>query len=610
MRFGKSGAGKSSDGADTLRWKQKYFDSLDELEQSQSSLQDKVDVLRRGLVSVSLAGDGLDNSLDLELTQLRELLRGRNQKSDATLRQLLEKIETTILSLDSGRQQSATAAQKVISGIIAEILSSKLNLSRPLRQDLKRFNKQLGQKKQDNRHQLDSLLGFFPLISPIIAELTGAEDEEENDKSSMFHRLFNSEKQTHSNQDDAEPVTATISSQDEAPDPAPAVQVEVVDASTLSPDSILEGVCDDVELTSIDDDDSGLDSEKRLEIVHDIQDFLYRLLDNIATSGRQKSDILDLQQRVLTLREPETREVLEKTLAILIQAYNDEREEFKEFLNAANQALGQLSAFVTQTRDHESQSKHQDEKLDKNVRSQLDGIQTSVDKANDLAILKQEVRTRLDHIVESMDEFKSVKQKQESGFAQQIETLVEKIDSMEKESKQIRKHLEAQETVLQKDALTELSNRAAYNTKIEEEFTLWQSRGEQLCLCMADVDYFKKINDNHGHASGDKVLKTIAKELETRTRGSDFVARYGGEEFILIMPQTSVENAFKAIDKIRLAVSEIPFSCKGNNIQVTMSFGITEFARNDDISKAFERADQALYQAKHEGRNRCCVITI
>ena len=129
---------------------------------------------------------------------------------------------------------------------------------------------------------------------------------------------------------------------------------------------------------------------------------------------------------------------------------------------------------------------------------------------------------------------------------------------------------------------------------------------------VADIDFFKKINDNYGHLSGDKVLQIIAKELRNRIRKTDFVARYGGEEFVLLLPETDLETAREVIEKVREMVGRLPFHFRDEHIQITMSFGLIEFkdgAQGSDpreIKQAilFERADEALYRAKANGRNR------
>ena len=119
-----------------------------------------------------------------------------------------------------------------------------------------------------------------------------------------------------------------------------------------------------------------------------------------------------------------------------------------------------------------------------------------------------------------------------------------------------------------------------------------------------DVDHFKQINDSYGHAAGDKVLKIVAECLANSLRSVDFIARYGGEEFVMILPGSTLEQAMDVADRIREAVAKLGFHVSGKPLRITISCGVSALREGDTAASAFERADQALYRAKAEGRNR------
>jgi len=148
-------------------------------------------------------------------------------------------------------------------------------------------------------------------------------------------------------------------------------------------------------------------------------------------------------------------------------------------------------------------------------------------------------------------------------------------------------------------------NRLAYEERIEQEFARWKRYQQPLVIMIFDIDYFKRINDTYGHKAGDKALKLIAKTLQKNLRESDFIARYGGEEFVVLMPQTELEAAMGAANKLREAVLECQFHYQQKQVNISISCGATQFKHDDTIDKAFQRADQALYNAKQKGRN-CC----
>jgi diguanylate cyclase len=127
-------------------------------------------------------------------------------------------------------------------------------------------------------------------------------------------------------------------------------------------------------------------------------------------------------------------------------------------------------------------------------------------------------------------------------------------------------------------------------------------------LAVFDIDYFKKINDSHGHQAGDRVLKVIGRSVAKRLREVDFFCRYGGEEFVALMPETSLVDAMPLLDAIRSAIANASFNYKEEPISITLSIGVTEFRFEDDLEIAFARADRALYAAKSGGRN--CIKSV
>lgn len=126
---------------------------------------------------------------------------------------------------------------------------------------------------------------------------------------------------------------------------------------------------------------------------------------------------------------------------------------------------------------------------------------------------------------------------------------------------------------------------------------------------MIDIDNFKKINDIFGHSVGDAAIVMVAKKLKELARACDVIARYGGEEFILLLPETSVENAIRLAERIRVCIKSTPvyFQGKANiHISISISIGVSKVINNSDgtIYNAIHRADNYLYQAKNKGRNR------
>jgi two-component system cell cycle response regulator len=163
------------------------------------------------------------------------------------------------------------------------------------------------------------------------------------------------------------------------------------------------------------------------------------------------------------------------------------------------------------------------------------------------------------------------------------------------------------------DGLTGIWNRAYFNQRIGEECFAADRYGRKVSLVMIDLDHFKALNDSHGHPFGDAVLQAIGELLNTALRATDAPCRFGGEEFAMILTETDLEGARISAERARAQIAQLPFQVGGRHIQVTASLGVacsSLFAKGTlSILGLVTAADDALYAAKHEGRNRVCTTT-
>jgi diguanylate cyclase (GGDEF)-like protein len=156
------------------------------------------------------------------------------------------------------------------------------------------------------------------------------------------------------------------------------------------------------------------------------------------------------------------------------------------------------------------------------------------------------------------------------------------------------------------DALTGLWNRRAILDRLIQELQRAAREFQPLGVIMMDLDHFKNINDNYGHAQGDHVLQEIARRLAETVRPYDSVGRYGGEEFLIFAPQCEVKQSLGIAERLRATIHVAPVEIAGGPIQISASFGVSVVLPGvvDDAHRAIEAADQALYRAKRLGRNR------
>lgn len=158
-----------------------------------------------------------------------------------------------------------------------------------------------------------------------------------------------------------------------------------------------------------------------------------------------------------------------------------------------------------------------------------------------------------------------------------------------------------------RDTLTMIANRRYLDEFLPREMDRARRYGHPLTIAMLDIDHFKAVNDNLGHAMGDRVLYTLANILVRELRTTDFAARYGGEEFVIVFPETVTRDAVSACDKLRTLIALHPWPRLAENLQLTVSFGVATMTHPDQtMAQLLAAADRALYQAKSSGRNRVC----
>ena len=204
---------------------------------------------------------------------------------------------------------------------------------------------------------------------------------------------------------------------------------------------------------------------------------------------------------------------------------------------------------------------------------------------------------------EARREIEDLKQLVSVANSDKIETLI----------KEVQKYKELSLT----DHLTGLFNKRYFHTRLVEEVTRAKRSSYEVSLIFCDIDYFKRVNDRFGHHMGDEVLRKMAQILRggvdelniiSRLRKSDIIARYGGEEFVIILPETGKQGAAIAAERLRQEVENYTFRLDGEDVHITMSFGVAELSPEDkDHTEIIKNADYAMYKAKNSGRNRVIV---
>jgi diguanylate cyclase len=236
---------------------------------------------------------------------------------------------------------------------------------------------------------------------------------------------------------------------------------------------------------------------------------------------------------------------------------------------------------------------NEDQQSDRNVESRLVNLSTALSDRD-----TERVRHEAAAVVASVRQAIQGRRRREQ---QHIQELAERLRSLRSELSEVR-------TLAATDALTKLGNRAAFDEHLERLADLGLLFGHPPCLLMIDLDHFKAVNDEYGHQGGDSVLREVANTL-TRTflRKQDFLCRYGGEEFAILLVDTDLAGARALAERALKGLRQNPVSYLDKRIPITASMGLTTLTPGEGARDWSRRADELLYQAKNQGRDRLVV---
>lgn len=242
--------------------------------------------------------------------------------------------------------------------------------------------------------------------------------------------------------------------------------------------------------------------------------------------------------------------------------------------------------FADQLKEEVKDQRHADQMIAGSFKDLRDAVES-----NSIESLRKKSKEFISHYVDVQNKKENLKQK--------------RISSIKKNLNQFKKKLGEAEQSLNRDFLTGAYNRRYFEEQIKSFSTLSDVSDSKAVMMILDIDHFKNINDTYGHDIGDFVLKECVQTMKRLfTRESDVLARLGGEEFCIFLPDYSYEQATKKADEVLDTIRKQVFIHGEHKIQFTLSIGLSEWKPNDQMELIYKRCDQALYEAKHTGRNR------
>ncbi|WP_019588891.1 MULTISPECIES: GGDEF domain-containing protein [unclassified Thioalkalivibrio] len=280
-----------------------------------------------------------------------------------------------------------------------------------------------------------------------------------------------------------------------------------------------------------------------------------------------------------------------------------EREQLSEVMGEIRSRLNDVDSALSADHDHSERTRTSIRELHENISGDVSSIKGRVVDITDIDTMRREVVEGLDRVADRVRDFRDTREAELLAALERNRALRARSQELENQVAGLHERLSRARDEATRDKLTGLLNRHA----LDQRMAAFPADAGPASLIVWDIDHFKRINDEYGHTSGDRILKAVAEVLAERVSEPDFVARYGGEEFVMVMHQP-LEAAREQADQLRREVAAIVVRAGSKRLKVTISGGLTELRADAPEGTAFELADKALLAAKRQGRDRIVAV--
>jgi diguanylate cyclase len=282
-----------------------------------------------------------------------------------------------------------------------------------------------------------------------------------------------------------------------------------------------------------------------------------------------------------------------------------ERLQAAAVLSEVTTRLEEMAGYLTESNSANRSHFDDTRSFNDTVMSHVRDLTVEASGATELALLQAAVSERLASVAKQVSEFRAREQTRLTEYNGRAEHMRARIADLERETRELHSKLDSEKHGARLDPLTGIANRKFFEERFGLEIERRSRGGTPSVMMLWDIDNFKTINDSYGHRAGDRVLQSVAGCFTAALRATDFVARIGGEEFAVLLIGLKLTEAMTVANQVRTAVESLRFHFRGTPVRVTASCGITELLEQDASTAAFDRADAALYRAKHAGKNLC-----
>ncbi len=549
-------------------WRSKYQDTLKDLEARELEWEQIEALLRKTIGRLSIAGRGLDDRLDLHLRRIQELSR---EKRDEKLAAALTELSDIVAVLDDPQAGSKSRRSDPIM-LMLELLQN-IHFDAAQRGQLKQICSEL-LISVANGHDRDSVSVYIQKLSALINENFDNPGGDTKTVKILFRLLDMLSLDEARSAKFRDQLGSIREFQDQELQALAGLINEQLGSS--SKDSSIDAVMTTLlERLAIVQGSNG--------VAHEIQTRLHEGVDDE--------------------QWPDTLNEIVCSISDSLKKLDQEKRELEDFIVNVTAQLGEITEVISA--DHQDhQSDHKDaQSLHQFVQQGMSLMQKNFQSTSDLQELKFEISKNIDDIRGGVDDFVDRFNERHEATEERNIKLTQQLSQMEQETQELQVMLQENRTKLMYDALTGVYSRMAYDERIVQEMSRWNRYQTPFSYAILDIDHFKRINDTYGHNAGDKALKIVAQIMQSYVRQSDYVFRIGGEEFVLLLTSTDVADAATMVEKMRQGIAASSFHFKGEPVSMTLSAGITETVTGDNVESIYERADGALYKAKHSGRN-------
>jgi len=526
------------------KWKNKYLNSLADLEKKEQQWSESEKNLRALITHLTDAADTSSAKLTSQLNVLRDAI---NKDIPANkLKNAIDEVADSILGLNAIREKNKKEPAKQFVSLI-----EKIKPAGKIEPKLSKISAKIS-KTSTNKE-----------ISPLITDLAKL----------LVYGLSLADKKKEKGF-----LSSLLKKED----------------SVESPDSIEIEKVEQVEVA--------------LDLDNAVKSLISLLEKMILPADLQVEANLIKRQLSQTLDENVFLVSLEKTVDItadVLAGVKKEKKEIEDFLKQLTTRLQELDKDIRETsRIRELTHLHGKEMTD-GMKTEIKTIEQGISSIDNFDELKTSIQSRVILLRNHVDSFILKENEKDNEAALVIEKLKNQVKVMEDEAEDLKEQIEKEREQTLRDVLTGMPNRLAYDERLDTELANYRRNQGSFVLVVWDIDLFKKVNDTYGHAAGDQVLKLVASILNENMREVDFIARYGGEEFVSILPATDLKGAQLITDKLRELIASSKFHFRDEAVKVTVSSGFAEVKNDEEGENLFIRADKALYKAKESGRNNC-----